>query len=341
MLLLKGTCSARPRNLEAQYGKHNYRIYLVGSNAANDLIKDVLTQHARVKNDVSYLRLHNLLTSEPWAGKVDYSQLLMDAVNLGMSRENIISSYIKISRCDSNIFPDLVKLIMADAKNNFSDTILNSYLGDQWCVPIITSLLCGLNKNTEISKYWSSLLINWQRNNSYMPMITPAFGLARDYDEFILGCAPQLMTLCIAISYRDKDLCMEFVGVLSETLNKIGLCWEGLNTAIYLLHISASINSGESFEKARSYIMEFEELDEKDIFNPPSCVSVMEGDVEDYFLRGKLIKIPEIKEFAKQCKIKYQKEKMSKEAMALQSLDDDSYIYEWSADLLAALWSTN
>lgn len=336
-----GDHSARPRNLEALHGKHNYRIYLLGSNAANDLIKDILMQHARVKNEVSYLMLHKLLKSELWKEKVDYSQSLMDAVHLGLSKEDIISSYIKIGRCDSSIFPDLVKLITEDSKKNFTDTILDSYLGSQWCVPIISALLCGLSKDTEESKYWSSLLLNWQKYSSHMPMITPAFGLARDYDEFILGCAPQLITICIAISGKDKDIYLEFVGVLSDILTNIGVCWEGLNTAIYLLHISSSIKLSELFEKARAYILEFKDIDEGNVFIPPSCISIVDGEFEDYFQRGEITDFLGMEEFAEQCRARYQKEKINTVVITLRALDDDSYIYEWSTDLLTTLWSTN
>ncbi|WP_434779061.1 hypothetical protein [Neisseria sp. Ec49-e6-T10] len=332
-----GSHSVRPRNLEAQYGKNNYRVYLVGSNTANELIKDVLTQHVRVRNNVNYFALHDLFTSELWLKKVDYPQLLMHAVKLGLSKENVISSYVTISRHDSRIFADLIELITADSKENFANTNLDSCLGAQWGIPIITALLCGLSKDP---KYWSSLLLEWQRNSCYMPMITPRFGLSSDYDEFILGLAPQLITLCIALSFKHEDICLEFVGVLTQTLDRVGICWAGLNSAIYLLHISSAINSSDSFEKAKSYLLDFKALSEENVFLPPSAVSVITGDFKDYFQQGEIIKIPEIKQFAEQCMKRYQKEKINTEAMALRALDDDSYIFEWSTDLLIALWST-
>lgn len=336
-----GSNSARPRNLEAQYGKNNYRIYLVGSNTANDLIKDVLIQHARVRNDISYLELHGLLTSDLWLKKVDCSNLLLYAFELGLSKENAISSFIKISRIDINTFPVLIKLVVEDSKKNFANTVLDSYLGAQWYVPILTALLCGLSKDTKEAKYWSSLLLEWQRDSSYMPMIKPAFGLAKDYDEFILGCAPQLITLCITLSYKHEDLCLEFLGVLGETLDKIEVCWEGLNPAIYLLHISSAISSNEFFEKAKNYLLEFKNLSEENIFLPPSCVSVLDGDFENYFKQGEITEIFEIKKFSEQCRKRYQKGKANTKSMVLRALDDDEYIFMWSSDLLVALWSTS
>lgn len=334
-----GSHSSRPRNLEAQYGKNNYRVYLVGIDAANDLIQDILSQHARVRNDVDYLALHQLFTKDLWLNKVNYSQVLMHAVKLELSKENAISSYIKISRNDSSIFSDFVELVTEDSKKNFANTILDSYLGSQWCIPILTALLCGLSKENKASEHWSNVLLAWQKNNSYMPMITPAFGLSRDYDDFILGSAPQLITLCIAVSSKRGDFYLDFVEVLVETLDKIGVCWAGLNTAIYLLHISSAINSEEIYEIAKSYLLDFRHFSEEHIYFPPSYVSVIEGEYECYFKRGEVTEIPESSHFFEKCIERYQKEKIDVEAIALRALDDDSYMHEWATDILVALWS--
>ena len=40
-----GSNSSRPRNLESQYGKNNYRIYLMGSSDTVSFLCDVLEQH--------------------------------------------------------------------------------------------------------------------------------------------------------------------------------------------------------------------------------------------------------------------------------------------------------
>lgn len=335
-----GGNSSRPRNLEAQYGKNNYRIYLVGTDSANDLIRDVLSQHARVRSDVDYIALYQLLITDLWLHKVDYAKLLMHAACLELSKENTISSHVRISRSDTTIFPQLVELVSKDSKADFSNTIFESYLGGQWAIPILTALLCGLCENVNESRHWSSLLLKWQRESTFIPMITPAFGLARDYDEFILGCAPQLITLCIVASSIDKDLCLEFVWVLKETLDKVGVCWGGLNSAIYLLHLGAAINDTECFERAKNYLLEYKDLSEEDILSPPSCVSVMEGEFEDYFKSGEVVELPDMVNFSEQCKKRYLRDDTCIKEMALRALDDDSYIYQWSSDLMVALWSS-
>jgi hypothetical protein len=335
-----GGNSSRPRNLESQYGKNNYRIYLVGTDSANDLIKDVLSQHARVRNDVDYIALHQLLITDLWLLKVDHAKLLMHAASLELSKRNTISSFVRISRNDTAMFSQLVELVSKDSETDFANTAFDSYLGSQWAIPIITGLLCGLSKNISESRHWSSLLLKWQKESTYMPMITPAFGRSRDYDEFILGCAPQLITLCIAASSIDEGLCLEFIHVLNETLDKVGVCWAGLNSAIYLLHLSAATNDAECFERAKKYLLEFKSLSEEDILSPPSCVSIMDGEFEDYFKGGELLEIEDCFDFSKLCKERYLKNDTCIKDMALRALDDDSYIYEWSSELLGALWSS-
>lgn len=335
-----GGNSSRPRNLESQYGKNNYRIYLVGTDSANDLIKDILSQHARIRNDVDYISLYQLLITDLWLHKVDHAKLLMHAASLELSKKNTMSSFVRISRNDIAMFPKLLDLVSKDSEVDFANTIFESYLGSQWAIPIITGLLCGLSENISESRHWSSLLLKWQRESACMPMITPAFGLSRDYDEFILGCAPQLITLCIAASSIDEDLCLEFISVLDETLDKVGVCWVGLNSAIYLLHLSAATNYADCFEKAKKYLLEFKSLSEEDILSPPSCVSVMDSEFDDYFKDGELVEIQNRFDFSKLCKERYLKDGTCIKEMALRALDDDSYIYEWSSELLGALWSS-
>ncbi|WP_233007346.1 hypothetical protein [Rheinheimera faecalis] len=290
-----GGNSSRPRNLESQYGKNNYRIYLVGTDSANDLIKDVLSQHARVRNDIDYISLYQLLITDLWLHKVEHPKLLMHAASLELSKINVISSFVKISRNDITMFPQLVELISKDSEADFENTTFESYLGSQWAVPIITALLCGLSENINESRHWSSL---------------------------------------------DEDLCLEFINVLDETLDKVGVCWGGLNSAIYLLHLSAATNDTAYFEKAKRYLLEFKSLSEEDVLSPPSCVSVMDGEFEDYFKDGELVEIQDCSDFSKLCKERYFREDTCIKDMALRALDDDLYIFKWSSELLGALWSS-
>jgi hypothetical protein len=336
-----GSHSSRPRNLESQYGKNNYRIYLVGNDSATFLISDVMSQHVRVRDDMDYVSLHELLCSDLWKDKADHVALLKHAASLELSKELIISSYIHLSRNDNSLLKDLLCFIQSESERKFINIHINTYLGWHWFVPIMCSMIIGQADEPDSVRSWSSKLLEWQNNSSYMPMITPSFGLERDYDEFILGCAPQLITLCIAVSDGKGEFYPTFVAVIEETINQIGVCWAGLNPAIYLLHISACLDLTKSYENARSYLHEFGTLAESNIYTPPSFVSVMDGEFLDYFQSGEGLKIPSMAEFSKVCQKMYEKEQYDFVALSLRALDDDSYIYGWSNDILSAIWSKN
>lgn len=334
-----GKLSSRTRNLESMYGTHNYRVYLIGEDSATELIKNILEQHARVRNDIDYMALHQLLTSDLWFDKVEYKQLIMHATNLDLSKQDIIASYIKLTQNDQNLFSDLISLLRYEANHEFKNTAISSYLGGCWHAPIITSFLCGLSKDKEESYYWASRLIEWQKNGSYMPMITPSFGLSRDYDDFILGCAPQLLSLCMIASGFQCKLCEDLISILDGIIIKVGDSWIGLNTAIYLLHTSASTNNNYAYEKAKNYLIRYKFLSEDAIYNPTSCISIMDGGVDDYFQQGVITTIPDMEEFRKICIEKLSSNTIQIEHLVLRALDDDSYIYSWGKDLFTAIWT--
>lgn len=344
VLLKGGLHSSKIDDLESQYGSNNYRLYLVGEDSANTLVNDVLSQHARIRDDISYYCLYEVLSSPPWQDKVDYVPLLKHAESLGLSKETAIASYINLTRADRCFLEDLVQLLDIDAEDNFVNTKLDTYIGSQWFVPVLCSMNIGLSsKGKDIDK-WSNRILKWQNESSFMPMITPALGRSLDYDTFILGCAPQLITLSVGLSAGKGNFYFDFIEVFENVIDKIGVCSEGLNTAIYLLHISARLGLDETYKKAKKYLHEFGTISITDVYEPPSIVLLMEGDFEDFFHYGDNVSIPSMEKFSEICIEKYRteeyKDKYNIVDVALKSLADDSYIYEWSKDILSFLWST-
>ncbi len=337
-----GQNSSRPRNLESQYGKNNYKIYLLGSDQATSFLCDVLNQHVRVRETVDYIALYKLLNSALWSRQVNYVSILKHATNLDLSKNDILSSYIHLARGDSRLIPDLMDILKAESINDFQGTEdLNTYLGSGWAIPIFCAMAIGKSHNEEEVEYWSGKLLDWQNKSSYMPMLTPAFGLSEDYDEFILGCAPQLITLIIAVANRRGGFICELICILTETLERLGTHWFGLNTAIYLLQLSACLKMKNEFEIAKNYLCEFAELLFDDVLNPPSLICVTGEGFLDNFQQGSNLEIPSYLDFISLCVDKYQSNESTSIMIALKALDDDAYIYEWSKDLLTALWFKN
>ncbi|MFC1477964.1 hypothetical protein ACFL57_00715 [Candidatus Margulisiibacteriota bacterium] len=337
-----GASSSRPRNLESQYGKNNYRIYLIGRDNATSLICDVISQHGRVKEDIDYISLHRLLNSDVWSNQVDYAFVLRYAAKLQLSQDNILPSYIHLCREDESLFQDLMSLVYVEFNNGFENSnSFDTYLGSQWLIPIFYAMAIGSVDSKKKVSDWSNKLLDWQNKSSYMPQITPAFGLSQDYDAFMLGCAPQLITLCVAIAKRKGDFCGELALVLLKVIEIIGQHWDGLNTAIYLLHLSARLEMEKEFLAARNYLCKFKEISFEDVLKPPSVMFPMEGEFSDYFPSEGTSEIPKYSEFIELCKSTYSETSRNPAFLALRALDDDSYMREWSADLLTVLWSND
>lgn len=341
-LVAQGGINSRyPRDLESQYGKNNYRVYLIDSGSTTQFFCDVLAQHVRVRDEIDYIELYSLLQSAPWVDKVDFIGVLNHAANLELSKAKIISSFVHISRLNNDLLPTLITLLNAEASINFENITFDSYLGDHWFYPIICAMMIGISIDSKESERWSTILLAWQNQHVYMPMITPAFGLSRDYDEFILGLAPQLITICIVISGKKGSFIEDFVKILVEILNKVGVCWAGLNSAIYLLHISARLGMRSEFKIAKSYLISYGPISSDNIYFPPSAVPISDGEFKDYFQKTTAHKIPPFDDFIARNENLHLGKEPDLQELALRALDDHLYYFEWSEDLLDALWSKN
>ncbi|EPB3625392.1 hypothetical protein ACRF8I_002765 [Acinetobacter baumannii] len=339
IIIKGGLKSSRPKYLEAMYGKENYRIYLLEESNNNFLIEDIITQHSRVKIDFDYIDFYCLLQSELWKGKVDCSKLLKFASKLELSKENIIWSYICLSFEDEHFFKDLIDLFIDEANNNFENTKINTYIGENWLPPIIFSLLCGLSENEDEMKYWSLKLIDWQNRDKFLLQITAkALGMSRDYDEFIIGYAPQLITLCISLGLSKGNFQEVLINVLEEIVDKIYSSFYGLKAAIYLLHISTVMSMSNLYSKMRNYLLNFDYSNRTHIKN-------YDLEKEDEFIlmfmkdRVFLEKSIKLNDFFVFCLDKYKNIKVSRKEIILRTIIDEGFVFEWDNILLNFLWS--
>lgn len=335
-----GVKSSRKENLELMYGKENYRIYLMEEKVSNKLVEDIINQHYRVSNDLNYIDLYDFLNEDIWLDDIKCQQILKFAVDLSLSKENIISSYIQISLYDEVFLNDLVVYFSEESRIEFKNIDLNTYMGQVWLQPIVLSLLCGLSEKISDTSHWSSMLLGWQRGH-YLPMLAGnAFGLSVDYDEFMLGGAPQLITLCIVLGANKGNFQLELLKVLEEVIDRIGIDSMGINSAIYLLHGSAAIGHDFLFYKAKQYLLEFKYLSKKDIFLPPSYISISDNEFDEYFSKDEdEYMIKDMKEFSQECMKIYKKDEVNTSRMALLTLSDEGYVFRWNKDLMEALWS--
>jgi hypothetical protein len=338
-----GQYSSNRKDLEAQFGKNNYKIYLFSENNGTTLIQDIIGQHARIKCDIDYLALNEVLNSTIWKDKTNYKDILNYASDIQLSQNDILFSYSLLSIKDKNIFPDLMQLIKIESENNFNNgNNFNTYLGSHWLIPVFYAIIIGSTSDKEEIKYFSDKLLIWQNKSSYMSQITPAFGLSIDYDEFIIGLSPQFITLCIATANMQGEFCKELVLVLIEIMNDkiIKHHWFGINSATYLLHLSARLNMKDEFLIAKKYLNQFENLSLDDILNPISFISIFDSEFSDYYQESSNLIIPNIDEFYNTAKKQYSNN-MTIYLPALKALTDDHYVHNWANEILTILWSEN
>jgi len=328
--------SSRVGNLERQYGTYNYRIYIIGENMGNELIKDILGQHRRIRNGIDYVGFYKVLSTE-WRENVDIYQALRDAFDAGLSRESRLPAYVHLALSDGQVVRELRSALPSEAQKKWPSTdALPSYLGSSWGIPILCSMMILWADNDAEIQHWNEELLRWQESSSYMPMITASFGLSWDYDQFLIGVAAPLIALCCALTGDKGSFRESFCDVLVDILSKLRGSWYALHTACWLAHISARFGMEQHFRAAMDSINELGGVEQRTLYCPPSTISTEIAEDEAFPIDCKSL-CPELSEFrAKaQCVI----HSTDPERVALNALTNDSYLYEWAGDLVGILWN--
>lgn len=331
-----GAKSSRPKNLESQYGKHNYRIYLIGCDAGTNLFCDILSQHNRISEEINYIDLYKTVKSENWIDKVSVLNVLQTAIGFGLSRHDVITDLVKLSISDKEILPLLLNTIRA------GDTPLETctYIGANWGEPLLYSLVSGETTDINEADAFAHKILEWQNHFPNQPMISSMFGLSRDYDEFIIGFAPQYILVIFVVGGFNHRLCKELLYDFLCHLKSLDKSWIFICFSSYILHLTAKMNMREEFSCAREYLLKFPQLNIKSIYTPPPCISIMDTQCEDYYeFSNEQLYIPEIDEFSKNCIEIHSKVKIDNSQIALYLLSDESYLFSCNEDLLSALWA--
>ncbi len=328
--------SSRIGDLEKQYGTYNYRIYVIGNNNANELIQDILKQHRRIKKDIDYIELYNVL-SEKWAGNVDVYQALRNAFDAGLSRELRLPAYVQLAISDENIFHELRRAIQTEAQEKWPSVgALPSYLGKSWGVMILCSLMIRWSENDSDAKHWNEELLRWQESTTHMPMITASFGLSQDYDEFLIGEAAPLIVLCCVLVGDKGTFKNIFCDVLVDILAQLKGSWYVLYTACWLANISARFGMEKHFRIAMESINEFGGVAQSALYCPPSAISTEITEDEAFPVKSRSL-CPNVSAF--QARAQHTICSKNPESIAFNALNDDTYQYKWANDLVGALWN--
>jgi hypothetical protein len=328
--------STRFSTLERQYGTYNYRIYPMGEASANSLIRDILEQHRRIRNTVDYIAVHRVLR-DAWGEAVNRYEALRDAFNLELSQVSRLRSYLSLALTDRQMLQELEDALPAERDRHWGSVpTLPSYLGSTWGIPILCALKIGRSRDRDTAHQWNVELLRWQRSSSFMPMITPSFGLSRDYDAFLVGTAAPLVALCSSLAGKKGQFQEELCDVLVQIIRRLEGSPLSLHTCCWLANISARFRLANHFSIASQAICDLGGVARAHLDHPASSVS-LESPRDEFYESGTRETCPALPDFLR--RKKHPSRAVNIELVAVRALMDDAYIFEWSADLVSALWT--
>lgn len=302
LLLKGGQDSGKISQLENLFGTHNYRIYRFSLEEKNNLIIDILSQHRRLTNSLNIVGVISELIDN-WQG-LDIDSVIQHIENLEfeISTGKILPSYACLTQKYSLIKPHFLRKLkqkVEKPKGLFEIEEYNTYLGNEWPIPVYLGLLSAFDENGQEKIYFNHF-VNWQEKSSYLKQIGPSFGLSRDYDLFILGMSGAIFGLTASLFYKVDSAKEYLANELYEILIKSERYGYEANifNALWLLHISPNTEKGkEFFNYSKSFINDNGGIPET-IFNSPltNYINFLEGDesLEEY---GEKINIPDFTEF--------------------------------------------
>lgn len=290
LLLKGGQESGKISQLENLFGSHNYRIYRFSLDEELNLILDILTQHRRLTNSLNIIELIGELFDNWTQLDIDKILLHIEFLEFEKDKGTILPSYALLTKKYSVIKPHFIRLLklkITKPKGLFEPEAYETYLGNEWGIPIHLGMLSAFADDKLEGKYFDDFK-NWQEKSYYLKQIGASYGLSRDYDLFILGMAGAVLGLSAILFYK-VDKAREYItDELYDIIKKSNKFDPNVNifNALWLLHIAPDSDKGkEYFEYAKEYINSNGGIPEN-IYNTPQTnyISFLEGDdnLEDH-----------------------------------------------------------
>lgn len=293
LLLKGGQESGKIPQLETLFGTHNYRIYRFSLEEESNLILDVLSQHRRLTNSLNLFELISELTDNWNHLNLDNIILHIEDLEFEKGQGTILPAYALLTKKYSFIKPHFIRLLklkIEKPKGLFEKEAYDSYLGNEWEIPIHLGMLSAFADDKLESKYFEDFK-NWQEKSYYLKQIGGSFGLSRDYDLFMLGMAGAVLGLTSVLFYKVENSREYIAGELFDIIKKSDRFNPNVNifNALWLLHIAPNSEKGKEYYLfAEDFINSNGGIPEK-IYNTPETnyVGFLEGDenLEDYGTR--------------------------------------------------------
>ena len=339
LLAAGGQSTPRVAQLERQYGTYNYRLYRLAQDEGTVFVKDVVTQHRRISRQLDYVKLYEVLRSPEWSGLADALAVVDHAYELGLRREQLLPSVIRLARQYGEVAARLPALVEGERVSGWVGTDeLATWWGKTWGPMVLSAWMCGRSGTPAEAAAWDDHLLCWQNHASFMPMFSSELALSHEYAEFMLALGGPFAVLVVGLGRARGGTGQRLCEVLVRTLKKLPPDWHGLQLAAWTLHLSARLGLVHEYETASRYVGAVGGLAAEDMMVPPSCVDLGDSVREGQFRSSDRVSCGHIEEFASSAGQTHALQPLDRTRLMLAVLDEDWFHLNWNRDVLAALW---
>ena len=339
----RGRESDRVEDLRNMFGGHNYRLYRVGEDEGTSLVNDILAQHRRIRANLPYSHLYELLTGPAWKGLVDARRIVGDSWRSGLARRQALAAYARLCLDGADELDDELAILTGESQALGWEDASNfpSYVGSIWGPLLLCALQIRRAPDESGRKRWTDALLEWQRESAQLPQLTPALHLGGDYAEFLLGLAAALVAAVAASTNGREELLDEFLPVLTGVLGRLEPGWWGFHVALWLLHTSGRFDRHAEYILAKNYIDAAGGVESRVLLTPPSSMS---SDAEPSELfgdeRGTPEPVPEMEALKERARGRRRPtHPVDGRSLLLRILVDDTFFYQWTDEILDVLWA--
>ena len=112
IVVSRGKHSEKIRLLQEQFGKHNYRNYRMATGDRERLIRDILSQHRRIRNGISIPSLLRGLSGDFWRS-TDVEMVLrhIETLDFESRSGNILREYAQLSLADTTFISHFLRYL--------------------------------------------------------------------------------------------------------------------------------------------------------------------------------------------------------------------------------------
>lgn len=333
--------SDRIENLRRTYQTHNYRSYRIYAGDLELLVRDALAQHRKLQSNLSAYHLAKVLESMNFTTS-QIADILSFAENIRFQSDYLVAQ-AKLA-CESNEYRHLFAVRLQKLHNNHPDDIVNvgypSYMGERWYFPVHIGILHKILV-TE-TQPWREKLINWQANGSSLPQIGPHLCQWPEYEHFMFGPAPLLWAVVAALMRSDNVVTEFILRQCQIVMDAIEPSQYSFYWALWILHMSASLESLNCYEHARSHINSQGGINSHVLYSPPSSIDI-ETESCEWFEKFDESRqpVPEMESFKENNKVPMEDCDQSYDPfrIATRLLLEENFIFGWSqpvANMLSA-----